>query len=37
MNCNMGRLSELQIINWEIDRQGKSTYSLNDEKLQILN
>jgi len=35
--ATMGRLSELMIVNWEIDRQGKSIYSLNQEKYQLLN
>lgn len=35
--ATMGRLSELQLVNWEIDSQGKSKYSLNQEKYQILN
>jgi len=33
----MGRLSELQIVNWEIDREGKSQYSLNAQKLNVIN
>jgi hypothetical protein len=35
--ATMGRLSELQIVNWEIDSDGKSIYSLNQEKFQLLN
>lgn len=35
--ATMGRISELQLVNWEIDSQGKSKYSLNQEKYQILN
>jgi hypothetical protein len=34
--ATMGRLSELQIVDWEIDREGKSIYSLNHEKFQIV-
>jgi len=34
--ATMGRLSELQIVNWEIDSEGKSKYSLNEKKLQLL-
>jgi len=33
----MGRLSELQIVNWETDREGKSQYSLNRQKLDLIN
>jgi hypothetical protein len=33
----MGRLSELQIVNWEIDSEGKSQYTLNFEKVNLLN
>ena len=35
--ATMGRLSELQIVNWEIDREGKSQYSLNRQKLDLIN
>jgi hypothetical protein len=35
--ATMGRLSELQIVNWEIDSKGKSKYSLNQEKFEFLN
>jgi hypothetical protein len=35
--ATMGRLSELQLINWEIDSEGKSKYSLNHENLNLLN
>jgi len=35
--ATMGRLSELQIVNWEIDSEGKSQYTLNREKLELLN
>jgi hypothetical protein len=35
--ATMGRLSELQIVNWEIDNKGKSIYSLNKEKFEIIN
>jgi len=35
--ATMGRLSELQIVNWEIDREGKSQYSLNRQKLHLIN
>jgi hypothetical protein len=34
--ATMGRLSELQIVEWEIDRQGKSQYTLKQEKLSLL-
>jgi hypothetical protein len=34
--ATMGRLSELQIVNWEIDSEGKSKYSLNHDKLNLL-
>jgi hypothetical protein len=34
--ATMGRLSELQIVKWEIDREGKSVYRLNREKVQML-
>jgi len=34
--ATMGRLSELQIVNWEIDNKGKSVYSLNKDKFQII-
>jgi hypothetical protein len=33
----MGRLSELQIVNWDIDREGKSKYSLNKNRLNLIN
>jgi len=32
----MGKLAELQIIDWEITREGKSVYTLNKEKAQLL-
>jgi hypothetical protein len=35
--ATMGRLSELQIVDWEIDRQGKSQYTLKQERLSLLN
>lgn len=35
--ATMGRLSELQLVNWDIDNKGKSIYSLNQEKYQLLN
>jgi len=35
--ATMGRLSELKVVNWQIDSEGKSIYSLNEEKAQILN
>jgi len=35
--ATMGRLSELQIVDWEIDSNGKSVYSLNKEKFEIIN
>ena len=35
--ATMGRLSELQIVDWKIDKQGKSQYTLNQEKLSLLN
>ena len=31
----MGKLSELQIVNWKINQEGKSIYSLNKEKLKF--
>ena len=34
--ATMGRLSELQLVNWEIDSEGKSKYTLNREKLNII-
>ena len=34
--ATMGRLSELQIVKWEIDSEGKSQYTLNREKLELL-
>lgn len=34
--ATMGRLSELQIVNWEIESDGKSKYSLNPEKLNAI-
>jgi hypothetical protein len=34
--ATMGRLSELQIVNWEIDSQGKSQYSLNQERAHLI-
>jgi len=33
----MGKLSELQIIDWKITKEGKSIYRLNKEKLTLLN
>jgi hypothetical protein len=33
----IGRFSELQIVDWEIDSLGKSRYTLNREKLGLLN
>jgi len=35
--ATMGRLSELRIVNWKINRKGLSEYSLNSEKLNLLN
>jgi len=32
----MGRLSELRIVNWEINKKGLSEYSLNSEKIKLL-
>ena len=34
--ATMDKLSELQIVEWEIDRQGKSQYTLKQEKLSLL-
>jgi len=34
--ATMGRLSELQIVDWEIDSEGKSKYSLNRNKVKLL-
>lgn len=34
--ATMGRLSELQIVDWEIDNKGKSWYTLNKEKAALL-
>ena len=34
--ATMGRLSELQIVDWEIDNKGKSWYTLNKEKDALL-
>jgi len=34
--ATMGRLSELQIVNWEIDNKGKSIYSLNEDKFHLI-
>ena len=34
--ATMGRLSELQIVDWKIDRQGKSHYTLNQAKISLL-
>jgi len=33
----MGKLSEIQIINWKINEEGKSVYSLKKEKLKFFN
>ena len=33
----MGKLSELQILDWKINKEGKSVYKLNKEKLDLLN
>jgi len=34
--ATMGRLSELQLVDWQIDSQGKSKYTLNREKFNLL-
>lgn len=34
--ATMGRLSELQLVNWEIDERGKSIYSLNAKKSELI-
>jgi hypothetical protein len=34
--ATMGRLSELRIVNWEINKKGLSEYSLNSDKLKLL-
>ena len=33
----MGKLSEIQTVNWKINEEGKSIYSLNKEKLKFFN
>jgi len=33
----MGKLSELRIVNWKINQEGKSIYSLNKDKLELIN
>lgn len=35
--ATMGRLSELRIVKWEINKRGLSEYTLNSEKLNLLN
>ena len=35
--ATMGRLSELQIVNWKINTDRSSIYSLNEDKLSLIN
>ena len=33
----MGRLSELRIVNWSIDKKGVSNYNINKDVLSVVN